>query len=155
MADFEAIPPSNRLDHSSESVHAEQWGLQYGFFPAYLETRFTVDSPPVKWPDRFAIITAWATTGEAWSTEKNLEADARLMKSLLERKVWHHRITGTSPDGQHAEPGWAVMIDLGSAVLLGKAFHQDAIYWVDRNELSVRSCRDDRHAPVGKFTDKI
>jgi hypothetical protein len=144
-----------RADHGPSDLAAELWGLEHRFMPAYFQTRFATATAPVKWPERFAIITAWATTGERWTDERNRMADERLRQLLLGRNLRHQRITGESPDGQHAEPGWWVETDLADAVQIGRAFRQDAVYWIEGDALSVHACADDRAAPVGRFTARL
>ena len=121
----------------------------------YKETLFLAD----EWkdaPDKFAIITAYATTGENWSDKENKDADRRLMKTLRSYKVWMTRITGYSPSSGHSEPGWAVDIDLENSCNLGNWFKQDAIYYVKNDKLFVSYC-DSRRAlvPVGSFSDRL
>lgn len=144
-----------RADHGATALAAELWGLRYGFHPAYSQTRFSIQAQQVEWPDEFAIITAWATTGEVWTADRNREADERLKQTILDRRVWHHRIVGSSPDGQHSEPGWAVAILPKEAKQLGSVFCQDAVYCVSNHELSVLSCGDDRSAPLGSFNVRL
>lgn len=144
-----------RADRGPALLASELWGLASGFFPAYARTCFAVASVPDKWPDCFAIITAWATTGERWTADRNRMADERLRQLLLGRNLPHARITGASPDGQHAEPGWWVETDREDAVQIGRAFLQDAVYWVEADALSVHSCRDHRSAPVGPFAERV
>lgn len=121
----------------------------------YKETHFAANS----WdgaPAEFAIITAYATTGERWTDKENTDADRRLMKTLRSYKVWMVPITGYSPTTGHREPGWAVDINHSRACDLGKWFKQDAIYWVASGTLYVSYC-DDRRAlvPVGKFHERL
>ena len=144
-----------RADHGATALAAELWGLRYGFHPAYSQTRFSIQAQQIEWPDEFAIITAWATTGEVWTADRNREADERLKQTILDRRVWHHRIVGSSPDGQHSEPGWAVAILPKEAKQLGSVFCQDAVYCVSNHELSVLSCGDDRSAPLGSFNVRL
>lgn len=134
---------------------AEIQGLAHGLLPAYFLTRFTVPELPPQWPCRFAILTAWATTGEHWPDERNRAADERLRQELVQRGLPHHRIVGASPDGQHAEPGWIVETELQEAIQLGQAHRQDALYWVEADALRVVSCRDGRTAAVGSFTERV
>lgn len=144
--------------HSSRrqgELRAELDGIAHGFFPAYFLTAFTVLEDPSRWPDRFAIISAWATTGEDWSNQRNQDADNRLELALKQCGLAHRRVIGASPDGNHAEPGWIVEADLADAVRLGSEFLQDAIYWVDGDLLSVVSCREPRSAPVGRFSERV
>lgn len=124
--------------------------------PVYFETLFAVAAPPSDWPAAFAIITAYATTGEEWNEEENRAADARLEMVLRERGVWMQRITGYSPRTGHAEPGWAVAVSFDSACDLGRQFRQDAIYYVEGDALFVSYC-DTRCQlePVGPFRVRV
>ncbi len=143
---------SCRADRGPELLAAELWGLRYGFYPAYLRTRFLVDTPPANTPACFALITGYATTGETWADTQNRAADERLRLELVKRGVWHHRISGVSPDGLHSEAGWMAGLDLAAARRLGADFRQDAIYWIEAGEhLSVHDCQSLRKAPVGHF----
>ena len=124
--------------------------------PAYFETRFLVEEPVAHWPDEFAIITAYATTGETWTREENEAADHRLHAALSERSDWLIRITGYSPATGHGEPGWAAALPFDAACDLGLEFEQDAIYYVAGDDLSVTYC-DERRNPVavGGFRERI
>ena len=46
--------------------------------PAYFRTCFREEAPISDWPSVFAIITAYATTGETWTAEENEMADRAL-----------------------------------------------------------------------------
>lgn len=141
--------------HSAPALAAELWGLKYDFHPAYSQTRFSVQTQLTEWPDQFAIITAWATTGQVWTADRNQEADERLRQTILTSGEWHHRIVGSAPDGQHSEPGWAVATSRSEAKQLGVVFSQDAVYYVSGGDLSVLGCNDDRCAPLGSFIDRL
>ena len=134
---------------------AESSLLNPGFHPAYALTQFKVEAQPAAWPQAFVIITAWATTGENWTLERNQTADAALKLRLDRLGVWMHRITGQTPDGTHAEPGWAVTVDLTQGRQLGREFLQDAIYEVSGGVLWVVSCHDERAATLGPFAERI
>ncbi len=129
---------------------------------AYYETRFNAEEPIDDWPAEFAIITAYATTGEQWTDEQNLAADENL-RLLLEGasvaipKVWCRRLTGYSPTTGHAEPGWAAALDFATACKVGENFRQDAIYFVSNGWLSVTHCKDGHRelAPVERFADRV
>ena len=124
--------------------------------PAYFETRFRTPDPGVRWPDRFVIITAHATTGASWPDERSEDADRRLERVLRDRAPWLRRLTGYSPATGHAEPGWAADLPFDEACDLGRAFLQDAIYVVRGDELLVSRC-DERRAlvHVGSFRDRL
>lgn len=124
--------------------------------PAYFETHFEQHEPCQEWPKRFAIITAFATTGERWSEEKNRKADRALESELRNKAKWMRRLTGYSPSNGHAEPGWAVEVDLKEACDIGRRYHQDAIYYVENDRLSVSFC-DGRSGlvEVGTFSSRV
>lgn len=144
-----------REDHGPAELAAEMWGLQHGFHPAYYQTLFVVEAWTDEWPTNFLIVTAYATTGETWSAGRNDQADQALAARIESLGVWKRRITGTSPDGQHAEPGWALDVPLDAGRRLGREFLQDAVYFVRENMLHVASCLDDREAPVGVFMNRL
>jgi hypothetical protein len=124
--------------------------------PAYLETRFEVEIEPAYWPDKFAIVTAFATTGEVWTDEENTDADRRLRGELIARNLMHFRVTGCSPDDTHREPGWAVVIGFDEARDLGRRYRQDAIYYVRGNELHVTHCESGAECVrVGCFRERV
>jgi hypothetical protein len=123
--------------------------------PFYKETHFSADT----WDDapaQFAIITAYATTGEAWPEATNIDADRRLRSTLIGRSGWANRITGHSPSSGHREPGWAAALDHNAACDIGKWFKQDAIYYVSDGKLFVSYC-DARRAliPIGGFAERL
>lgn len=125
------------------------------FHPAYFETLFRQPTPPLRWPEHFAIISAYATTGEVWSPEQNESADRRLAELLAQRSPWTHRLVGFSPTTDHAEPSWAVELPLSEARAIGTDFAQDAIYFVHGDELRVVSCGDPSSEIVGPFRERI
>lgn len=123
----------------------------------YFETYFRTEEPVQDWPSEFAIITAYATTGEEWTAERNEQEDARLQEELKRRKIWHRRITGYHPDSGHAEAGWAAELGFQEACGLGEQFLQDAIYFVSNGLLFVSDCKDARRqlVPVGRFAERV
>ncbi len=124
--------------------------------PAYFETRFRLAAPAPEWPTEFAIVSAWATTGEQWSQARNEMADAELEAELRRRKRWMVRITGYSPTTDHAEPSWAAEMSLAEARALGARYLQDAIYFVAGDELFVSACQGQRGATrVAAFSDRL
>ena len=124
--------------------------------PAYFETRFDAHGFSGEWPARFAIVTAWATTGTCLSQAANDEADRQLELELQCRGSWRQRITGYSPTTGHAEPGWAVELPFDEACELAHRFLQDAIYFVDADHLCV-SHGDGRRQriDVGEFRSRL
>jgi hypothetical protein len=125
------------------------------FHTAYFNTRFRTEQPAVALPARFVVVTAYATTGERWTQAENTRADSALAQHLAALGVWHCRITGYDPATGHAEPGWAVEVTREAGLELGRAFRQDAIYWLDGEALWVVSCHGGDGAPVGVFADRL
>lgn len=124
--------------------------------PAYFTVRFRTETPVADWPAGFAIITAYATTGEHWSDDRNKEADQRLHAELLHRDCAPVRITGFDPHSGHAEPGWAVELPFAEALVIGRKYLQDAIFTVAADTLTVLSCREDGvTTSIGSFRDRL
>lgn len=122
----------------------------------YLCTQFKAERSEADWPECFVIITAFATTGETWTEAQNEAADLALRHELEQRGLWHCRIIGYSPDGLHAEPGWAVQVPWVEGCDLGLAFKQDAIYVVQGDSLLISYCDARRGlVPVGAFRSRV
>jgi len=115
--------------------------------PEYFQTQFRTETAFDEWPYSFAIITAYATTGEVWTEEQNQRADERLRKVVIGIDPDARRITGYSPTTGHAEPGWAVSMELAVAKQIGREFLQDAIYFIDNGTIYVAKCDGD-DAPI-------
>lgn len=125
-------------------------------YPAYFETHFKRQLPWEDWPSEFAIITAYATTGEVWTDSENQAADRRLGAVLQQQENWLRRLTGYSPMTGHAEPGWAVNLSFEAACNLGQQFRQDAIYYVVGDTLYVSFCDQRRgRVPVSPFRLRV
>ena len=107
---------------------------------AYHVTRFRDVTSGIVWPEAFVVITACATTGSTWTPEREATADVALRADLVNRGVWHTRITGYHPDTGYAEPGWATALSVADGCALGRAYLQDAIYTVEGDELQVVLC---------------
>ena len=123
---------------------------------AYFETRFSRESVWDDWPSEFAILTAWATTGELWTDERNQRADKALETELLRHSDWVRRLTGYSQVTGHAEPGWAVQLDFETACDIGQKYLQDAMYFVSADTLSVSFCDIRRlRVPIGPFRCRL
>lgn len=123
---------------------------------AYGETHFSTPDYVAEWPDSFAIITAYATTGATWTETQNREADTALETTLRAKAAPIHRITGYSPTTLHAEPGWAAPLSWQEACDLGRKFKQDAIYFVKDGTLFVSHCDQRRKLiPIGPFPPRL
>lgn len=112
----------------------------------YFEVRFRSERPVDEWPENFAVITGYATTGETWSDEENEASDRQLRERLESASAFVRRLTGYSPTTGHAEPGWAVEVGLEEARNIGREFKQDAVYYVSGDDLNVSRCGADGEA---------
>ncbi|MFM7865156.1 MAG: DUF3293 domain-containing protein, partial [Planctomycetaceae bacterium] len=136
----------------------EDWGRSEnrGFPREYFETRFRLDSPAAFWPVSFVIITAWQTTGCRWPMLVNQQSDGLLLDWLRGSGQRPIRLTGYSPVTGHAEPGWAVDLPLLAGLRLGQAFRQDAVYWVQLDELSIVRCASPwQQQRAGSFRERL
>jgi hypothetical protein len=130
--------------------------LPLGMHEAYGETHFRISEHVDQWPQEFAIITAYATTGEVWSDAENEAADRALYAELCRQSQMIRRITGYSPSTGHAEPGWAVALPFDTACEIGFRYRQDAIYFVSRDVLAVSYCDARRNpAEIGPFSPRV
>jgi len=124
--------------------------------PAYFETHFHTADAGEDWPHEFVIISAYATTGEHWPHGRNAAADQQLAECLRQHSSWLKRVTGYSPTTGHAEPSWAAALPFDEACDLGLIFHQDAIYYIAEDVLSVSHCDARRKLiPVGSFRSRL
>lgn len=127
-----------------------------GPFPVeYYETQFRLVGSPEPLPRAFAIITAWNPMDCVYSSKMNRAADHRLRR-LLERRCSHHfPAIGESPDGSHAEDGWAVVVSLSDALAIGRRYKQRAIWWIEDDQLHLISCSTNQMEALGPFSERI
>lgn len=122
--------------------------------PIYFETHFQTQVEV--WPYSFAIITAYATTGQAWTAKENGAADRALEQFLMAHGSLLGRVVGYSLETGHKEPGWAARIDWNEACDIGLRFKQDAIYFIQGEVLSVTYCDERREMiQVGPFSERL
>lgn len=58
----------------------------------------------------FWVITAWNPDSQTHADSFNKAADEKLEQVLKDEGFVHFRVTGGSPDGLHAEPGWGIYV---------------------------------------------
>lgn len=103
----------------------------------------------------FAILTACNPRGQTEEFGRNAEHDGRLLVQLQTLGCWHWRVIGGSPDFQHAEPGFAVALPLDDALAIGRNFEQEAIFWIEKDELNVISCRGEAEQKLGSWRERL
>jgi hypothetical protein len=124
--------------------------------PIYFDTRFKLSLPLAELPDSFAIISAYATTGEVWTAEDNNAASEALCAELDKGGHLIGTITGYSPVTQHAEPGFAAALEFEEACKIGARFKQDASYFVSSGTLFVSHCDHRRNLkPISQFSKRV
>ena len=115
----------------------------------YYQTKFDIHDFQGNWPQAFAVITAFQTTGETWSAEKNESQNAMLHQELSDGQKWIQKVTGHL--GSHAEPGWTVEMSFEEACRMGAKYQQDAIFYIENGELFVASCTAREKCRVGRW----
>ena len=144
------------LSGEDAQVKVERETEIFAMNPAYSETRFITPAAIQQWPNEFAILSAYSTTGEVWSADQNEKADQKLQAELGLTNVWLRRIIGHSPTTSHREPSWAVEISFDAACDYGLRFKQDAIYYVTVDALWVSHCDHRRQMiRVGNFRERL
>jgi len=116
--------------------------MPFPYEEEYKSTVFEYQDFPADWPKSFAILTAYATTGETWTPEQNVAADRQLEAEL--RKGGHriHRISGYSKDLKTHEEGWVVVMDLKPAWDLAVKYKQVALFYYQDDELLLVYSKD-------------
>jgi len=109
--------------------------MPYPYEEEYKSTVFQYQDFPADWPKSFAILTAYATTGETWTPEQNIAADHELEAELRKGGYRIHRISGYSKDLKTHEEGWAVVMDLKTAWDLAVKYKQVALFYYQNDEL--------------------
>jgi hypothetical protein len=124
--------------------------------PAYFDTRFKLGLTLSELPESFAIITAYATTGEVWTAEDNHAANEALREELDKSGQLIGTITGYSSITQHAEPGFTAVLEFEEACNIGVRFKQDAIYYVSSGTFFVSYCDHRRSLkPITQFSKRV
>ena len=116
--------------------------MSYLYEEEFKSTVFEYQDFPQDWPKSFAILTAYATTGETWTPAQNIEADRQLEAELREGGLRIHRISGYSKDLDTYEEGWAVVIDLKPAWDLALKYKQVALFYYQDDELLLVYSKD-------------
>lgn len=79
----------------------------------------------------FAVLTACDPHGRPASPDANARATAALRDLLHTREALLAHATGRSPDGAHAEPGFACALPQDAAVAIARDCGQSALFWYD------------------------
>lgn len=97
---------------------------------------------------RFAIVTPANPHGAELADGENERRLGRFAVELDLLHIPHARVDGTSPDGSHVEPGFAVPLKLLAAVRLAHHWEQLGLFWFDGSRIwIVPSENDHTHHP--------
>ncbi|WP_028765720.1 DUF3293 domain-containing protein [Shewanella fidelis] len=88
----------------------------------------------------FAIITAYNPKGQVLSACQNGLLDRKLQNEINSLGLPYRAMIGASQDRTHMEKSWAVAIDKAAAIRLGRLFNQNAIYYVEADNLQLVPC---------------
>lgn len=125
--------------------------------PEYWKAHFRFDPPPRGLPTAFGIVTACNPRGTVAPDSDNEAADQALA-ARIDASGWQKfRVIGGSEDFSHAEPGWGVAASGGLAAILvlGREFHQVAIYWVTEDQIFLCDCSPGSSpVPMAKWEDR-
>ncbi|MFV7768971.1 DUF3293 domain-containing protein [Shewanella marisflavi] len=125
------------------------------FWQCYQQTQFLL-TQPFSSSLSFAIITAYNPKGKNLSPSQNRLLDKQLQRHILRLQYPYRALIGASTDRGHMEKSWAVSLDKTDAVELGKVFNQNAIYFVDNDELYLVPCLVDyEELGLGKFSSRV
>ncbi len=124
----------------------------------YFQTKFEVPIKPKKYPQQFAIITAYNPMNQLLSDYQNNVRNKILEEELKQKYDWVYQINGFDETTDHKEKGF--MFDCSSlyeACKLGEKYSQDAIYYILDDTLYVSKCaRNQRKlVKVGGFLSRI
>ena len=106
--------------------------------------------------ENVAIIAGYATTGEQWTDQENIAADAALLQDLKKDIQCPIRVIGYDPESNHSEPSWAANIPLDQAITLATTYKQIAIFYITQDTLTIHSCLSEQPTyEVGAFLDQL
>ena len=107
----------------------------------------------------FAIITAHNPNGKVLTSCQNGLLDRKLQHEIEKLRQPYRAMMGTSSDRRHMEKSWAVSTDKASAVFLGRKFHQNAIYFVEHDQLQLIPClfssTQYKEQIIGHFSSRV
>ncbi|MCG9754897.1 DUF3293 domain-containing protein [Shewanella insulae] len=125
------------------------------FWQCYQQTQFLL-TQPFSPSLSFAIITAHNPKGQHLSPSQNRLLDKQLQRHIQRLQYPYRALIGASADRVHMEKSWAISIDKVTAVELGKVFNQNAIYFVEEDELQLVPCLVEYdELTLGQFSARV
>lgn len=93
--------------------------------------------------NRFAIITAWNPQSELLSNKDNDRSNQHLAQEIS-HTCWSSVQVGNR-DFSWMEESFAVQLSVEEAIELGRKYLQNAIYYVEGEELFLLSCKEEQN----------
>ena len=125
--------------------------MKSGYFDAWFRC-VTPGSAP---PRVFGIVTPCNPFGRQLGIEENGKRLQLLEDHLRQRGLTYFRIEGGSRDGSHVEPGFGISgAPLADLKHLGARFEQDAIFWVQDDQVSLVSCASAEVRGVCRWSER-
>ena len=107
---------------------------------------------------RFAIVSARNTQGKQQTEQQNQQYEERMECWLQSEDIDFQRIYGCSPTLDYIEPSYQINIpDKTAAVELSRLFRQNALFWIEHDQLWLVPCRKLQFAEVklGLFSERL
>ncbi|WP_165312195.1 DUF3293 domain-containing protein [Vibrio ziniensis] len=99
--------------------------------------------------ESYAIITAWNPESDKLSQYENCVNNQHLQNELISYDWYSVRVG--DPDFYWFEESFAVNMPLEKALKLGRAYRQNAIYYVCNDILYLHSCKGEQQECLGDF----
>jgi|GEM_PF-1197117 len=137
-------------------MEAETFAIDSGLLPKnwrlYQQTVFLLPDgyQPLLDQEKFAIITATNPLGDSGGTDQT----EKFLEDLRQKDLEHYPITGCSPDLTHREESFGIVIPLKVALELCRDYQQDAIFWVDKDQLELVDQSGFRET-LGRFSERV
>ncbi len=122
--------------------------------PAYQQVRFKAELPEGALPVRFGIVTACNPDGRPAGAATNTAVTEGLRVELAGGSAAFFPVTGGSADFVHAEPGFGIVLKTrAEAVVLGRQWRQEAVFWVEAGNVELLPCGDGDSSIVGAWSE--
>ena len=121
----------------------------------YFKTIFIVKDGVIQFPDSFAILTACNPMDRELSDKENKLRNREMRSLLAEEELDYSELVGSSPDGSHQEPSFAVSCKLEDAIDWANRFEQRAIFWIEENQLQIIASENGDRFQLGPFRERI
>ena len=121
----------------------------------YFKTIFIVKDGVIQFPHSFAILTAFNPMDSELSEKENKLRNGEMRSLLAEEELDYSELVGSSPDGSHQEPSFAVSCKLEDAIEWANRFEQRAIFWIEENQLQIIASENGDRFQLGLFRERI